>query len=229
MKKVLIILLSTLIVFSFTSCDNNNSGSNDKTATATTDTKGFLESYRAIDIAHNTFEVLAQFSSSEPSEIAVDLASCTKLTGDYVAELYRDIYPSENKITVKTVEGSGKITGSYIPNREENVQKISATYNDVVIAFTYTVNSDSSAAEKTGKIKMSGSIEIELNHTTNELSYASTSLSINGTSYPDITSKGVLTVIKDKQEVYVTDFSIATVNGVDVDLDVLNKEKVELI
>lgn len=223
MKKSLIVLLSILIVLLFTSCEN--SGKND--VKTTTETKDFIEGYRKTNIAGTVLDRLSNVTSSESSEINIDLKSCTYLTGDFVAKLYSRLYPSDNDITVKKVEGSGTITGSYTAVGKGEAQKYSGTFKDVVITFIYTVNKDASSAEKSGTIKMSGSILMEHNKS-DVLSYESTSLSINGTSYPDITSKGTHTMSDDRSRHYVGNFTLATIDGVEVDLDTLNKEKIEI-
>ena len=224
MKKGLIVLLSILIVLLFTSCENSGKSDDVKT---TTETKGFIESLRATNIAGTVLGNLSAVISSESSEINIDLKSCTNLKGDFVAKLYGRLYPSEKEIAVTKVGGSGTIVGSYTAVGKGEAQKFSGTFKDVVITFTYTVGEDSSSAEKSGTIKMGGSILMELDNS-DALSYESTSLSINDTSYPDITSKGTHTMTDDRAGHYVGNFTLATIDGVEVDLDTLNKEKIEI-
>lgn len=200
MKKVLIVLLSVLLAFSFISCEKDKSGeviqnyedymkSANVASNLSRISRGLINKYKdsGTGIANK------DFSDSDKSDILSLINNGSNIY--YVKELL-DL----DDITITEVESvSGKLQGT----------TADYTASDITIKFKYTVSGSSDSVE--GQLKFS--IKYSGTGTENDYTISYSSLSLQDVSYKDIK----YTVDKNTEK-----YTSATVGGASVEVRLLN-------
>ena len=157
MKKLVIVLLAAMLLFSLTSCKDK---SEEMIAT------------------YEEFCSVVTFGSDLKYVLGMSDGNINDVTTDNIATFVNYFSGSEIKVTSKS-----KQTGTVVKDQTEDKSKTTITWKDVVIDYKYTEGSDTT--EKDGKLTVSGTYEWE--DVSNRAVTAPTAYrynyTINGTSY----------------------------------------------
>ena len=229
MKKLLIIMLSLLVIFSFVSCDSNKAQSenSEKAAEQTDKTEENLANIKEFVAAYRHFYQIKEIityklnSNGYPEKLSspgLDIpypnSDSDSSTKDYyegndneLEKIYGDL--SGKKIDKLTdITASGKLTGNYTGD------DFTITATDVKFNFKYTVKGDSSNSQD-GEIRFNGTFKEETD-SVNKLSTDSADFYVNDTHYVITYTCGV----SSSSDLPV--FKSGTINGKTVDVRFIN-------
>ena len=199
MRKVLIVLLSSLLLFSFASCEKDKS---EEIAQTFVD---FVDSVNLLQDLYDSFDDVI-ISDTDYNTTPIDLSKSTAQPAFSSSFLKRYItIEDKQKIDVTKVESKGTISGT-------TEDKEDITFTDTSFTITYNVLSAEDKVVEEGKkltLTLSGNYyAVEKDHT-----YTVTiSMTLNGTEY-------AASMVTDYSSNSVTE---ATVNGKDVNLTLVN-------
>jgi hypothetical protein len=234
MKKLLIIMLSLLVIFSFVSCDSNKAQSEnsekaaeqttnaDKTEENLANIKEFVAAYRHyyqitnIIKYHLNYENCANALKSTTGLVIpstyVSTGSSTNESeyyshvGNYLDNIYADLSKKDIK-DLSVTTASGTLTGNY-DSGEYTITATGVKYN-----FTYTVDGDSTA-NGTDEINLSGTFTYKAD-SENKLYTSTGDFYVNDTHY-------VITYTCGVSSSAIPEFKSATINGNTVDVRFIN-------
>ncbi len=218
MKKVLIVLLSVLLALSFISCEKDKSGE-------------VIQNYEDFKKSQSAYWIASDFCDDLVYEYIEDGKVDKKLSEDDKPDILAFLKNYSNNdlqkildvdadcITISSVESvSGELKGE--TESTEEYWKEEYTASDIVINFKYTITTyvyesgtKKDSAETSDPIEGELKINMKSSFKSTEKGYTCSisSLSLQGTSYKDITYS-----YEGKK------YTSATVGGADVELRLLN-------